>query len=87
MALILAASLPVLFWLQTILPDGGLSLAFRPASLWRGDWWPAIFTSMFIHSGWGHVAMNAVGVLALAPPLAPVFAGAKGGAGFVALYI
>ena len=37
-ALILAASLPILFWLQTTLPDGGLSLAFSPASLWKGDW-------------------------------------------------
>jgi membrane associated rhomboid family serine protease len=86
-AVILAASLPILFWLQTTLPDGGLSLAFRPASLWRGDWWPGIFTSMFIHSGWGHVVMNAIGVLAFAPPVARLMRGAKGVAGFLAFYI
>lgn len=86
-ALLLAASLPVLFWLQTTLPDRGLSLAFSPASLWRGDWWPGIFTSMFIHHGWGHVAMNAVGVLAFAPPIARLMPGAKGVMGFLAFYI
>jgi len=86
-ALILAVSLPVLFWLQMTLSDGGLSLAFRPASLWRGDWWPGIFTSMFIHHGWGHVAMNAVGVLAFAPPVARLMPGPRGVAGFLAFYI
>ena len=86
-ALILAASLPILFWLQTTLPDGGLSLAFSPASLWNGDWWPGIFTSMFIHHGWGHVAMNAVGVLAFAPPIARLMPGGRGVLGFLAFYI
>lgn len=86
-AVVLAASLPILFWLQMRLPDGGFSLAFRPASLWRGDWWPGIFTSMFLHGGWGHVAMNALGVLAFAPPVARLMAGARGVVGFLAFYL
>ena len=86
-ALLLAASLPILFWLQTRLPDSGLSLAFRPASLWRGDWWPGLFTSMFMHGGWGHVVMNAMGVFAFAPPVARLMPGARGVAGFLAFYI
>ena len=87
MAVILAASLPILFWFQERLPDGGLSLAFRPASLWRGDWWPGLFTSMFMHGGWGHVAMNALGVFAFAPPIARLMPGARGVAGFLAFYL
>ncbi|HYC96627.1 rhomboid family intramembrane serine protease [Brevundimonas sp.] len=70
-----------------MLPDGGLSLAFRPASLWRGDWWPGLFTSMFMHGGWGHVAMNALGVFAFAPPVARLMAGARGVAGFLGFYL
>lgn len=87
MALILAGALPVLFWLQTTLPDEGLSLAFRPASLWRGDWWPGLFTSMFMHGGWGHVAMNALGVFAFAPPVARLMSGSRGVVGFLAFYL
>lgn len=86
-AVILAAALPVLFWLQTGLPDGGMSLAFRPASLWRGDWWPGILTSMFLHGGWGHVAMNALGVFAFAPPVARLMGGARGVVGFLLFYV
>lgn len=85
--MLLAASLPILFLIQTMLPDGGLSLAFRPASLWRGDWWPGLFTSMFMHGGWGHVAMNALGVFAFAPPVARLMAGARGVAGFLGFYL
>ena len=87
MAVILAGALPVLFWLQTTLPDGGLSLAFRPASLWRGDWWPGLFTSMFMHGGWGHVAANAMGVFAFAPPVARLMPGSRGVVGFLAFYL
>lgn len=87
MAVILAGALPVLFWLQTTLPDGGLSLAFRPASLWRGDWWPGLFTSMFMHGGWGHVAANALGVFAFAPPVARLMPGSRGVVGFLAFYL
>lgn len=86
-ALILAVSLPILFWLQMTLPDGGLSLAFTPASLWRGDWWPGLITSMFMHANWGHVAMNALGVFAFAPPVARLMTGGRGVVGFLSFYL
>ncbi|HYD28234.1 rhomboid family intramembrane serine protease [Brevundimonas sp.] len=86
-ALLLTASLPILFWLQERSPDGGLSLAFTPASLWRGDWWPGILTSMFLHANWGHVAMNAMGVFAFAPPVARLMPGTRGVVGFLTFYL
>lgn len=82
-----AVSMPVFYWLQTRLPDGGLSLAFRPSSLWDGGWWPGVLTSMFVHGGWPHVAMNAVLGLAFGTPVARLMPGAKGAAGFLAFYI
>ncbi len=86
-AVLLAVSLPILFWIQTRLPDGGLSLAFMPASLWRGDWWPGLLTSMFMHANWGHVAMNALGVFAFAPPVARLTPGVRGAVVFLAFYL
>lgn len=79
--------MPVLFWLQTRLPDGGVSLAFRPSSLWDGGWWPGLLTSMFVHANWPHVGMNAVLGLAFGAPVARLMPGARGAAGFLAFYI
>ena len=84
---ILAASLPALFWMQTQLPDRGLGLALQPASLWRGDGWPTLLTSMFIHGGWEHVALNAVGVLTFGPPVARLMSGSRGVVGFFGFYV
>jgi membrane associated rhomboid family serine protease len=86
-AVLVAASLPVLYFLQTMLPDEGLSLAFRPVSLWDGQWWPGIVTSMFVHGGWAHVVMNAVGALAFGAPLARLMGGGKGVVGFLLYYM
>ncbi len=66
--LLIAASMPVLFYLQERLPDQGLSMAFVPADLWRGQW-AGLFTSMLLHGGWAHVTMNAVGALAFGAPV------------------
>ena len=82
-----SVSMPVLYWLQTRLPDGGLSLAFRPSSLWDGGWWPGLLTSMFVHGGWPHVAMNAILGLAVGTPVARLMPGARGAVGFLAFYI
>jgi membrane associated rhomboid family serine protease len=84
---LLAGSMPALYLVQERLPDAGLSLAFRPSSLWTGEWWPGLLTSMFVHGGWAHVAMNAVAALAFGPPLARLMGGANGVAGFVLFYI
>ena len=79
--------MPALYYVQERLPDGGLSLAFRPSSLWDGQWWPGILTSMFVHGGWAHVAMNAVAALAFGPPVARLMGQGKGVAGFLLFYI
>lgn len=83
-AVLLAAALPVLFWMQSRLPDQGLSLAFRPASLWRGEGWPTLFTSMVTHAGWTHVMTNAVVALIFGTPVARLLSGARGTVGFIA---
>lgn len=86
-AVMVAASMPVLYFIQARLPDEGLSLAFRPSSLANGQWWPGLLTSMFIHGGWAHVAMNAVAALAFGPPVARLMGGYSGVAGFLLFYI
>lgn len=47
---LIAASMPVLFWFQERLPDQGMSMAFRAADLWQGRW-TGLFTSMLLHGG------------------------------------
>jgi membrane associated rhomboid family serine protease len=86
-AILVVALMPGLYLVQAQLADGGLSLAFRPSSLWDGQWWPGLLTSMFVHGGWGHVAMNAVAALAFAPPVARLMRGARGVAGFLLFYV
>lgn len=79
--------MPVLYLVQKYFEDQWMALAFRPSSLWDGQWWPGILTSMFLHGGWGHMAMNAVGALAFGPPVARLMGGAKGVVGFLLFYI
>ncbi len=79
--------MPVLYLVQKYFEDQWMALAFRPSSLWDGQWWPGILTSMFLHGGWGHMAMNAVGTLAFGPPVARLMGGAKGVVGFLLFYI
>ena len=86
-AVALAASMPALYWLQARLPDAGLSFAFRPSSLWDGQWWPGVLTSMLVHGGWAHVAMNAIAALAFGSPVARLMGGVRGVFGFLAFYI
>lgn len=85
--MLVAGSMPALYLIQERLPDAGLSLAFRPSSLWTGQWWPGLLTSMFVHGGWAHVAMNAVAALAFGPPVARLMGDAKGAASFLFFYI
>lgn len=87
MAVLVAGSMPALYLVQERLPDRGLSFAFRPSSLWTGDWWPGLVTSMFVHGGWVHVAMNAAGALAFGPPVARLAGGGKGAVAFLLFYI
>jgi membrane associated rhomboid family serine protease len=84
--LLIAASMPALFYLQERLPDQGLSMAFVPADLWRGEW-TGLFTSMLLHGSWPHVAMNAVGALAFGAPVARLMERGPGPLTFSLFYI
>ena len=43
------------------------AFAFAPAVLDQGRLWPLV-TALFIHGGWAHAGMNAVGALAFGAP-------------------
>lgn len=82
---LIAASMPVLYFFQERLADGGLSMAFRAIDLQQGRW-SGLFTTMLLHGGWVHAAMNAVGALTFGAPVARQLKGAGGGVGFLLLY-
>lgn len=64
-----------------------LAWALVPADLFRGHWAPLI-TALFIHGGWAHAGMNAVGALAFGAPAARYLGlGAKGALGFFLLFL
>ncbi len=84
--LLIAASMPVLFYLQERLPDQGLSMAFVPSELWRGEW-TGLFTSMLLHGNWPHVTMNAVGALAFGAPVGRLMERGPGPLVFILFYI
>ncbi|MFW2406035.1 MAG: rhombosortase [Gammaproteobacteria bacterium] len=59
--LMLAAALLLI---QAI-PDASTWLRYDRAGVEQGEWW-RILTANFIHLGWGHLALNAAGLLAIA---------------------
>lgn len=85
--LLLAASIPALYFFQIRMPHEGLAYAFRPASLLEGGWWPGVLTSMILHGGWAHALINAAFALAFGPPVARLFSGVRGAGIFLAYYI
>ena len=85
--ILIALSMPALFFFQQGLPDEGLRWAFFPDTLRTGGWWPGVLTSMTLHGGWTHALMNAGFAIAFGPPIARLFAGFKGGFIFFAYYI
>lgn len=84
--LLLALSMPALFFMQERLPDMGLSLALYPTRVMDGEW-AGLATSMFLHGDWAHAIMNAVAALAFATPVARMLRGGSGAATFFAFYI
>lgn len=86
-ALLVVASIPALNLIQEEVHYNWLQFAFRPLSLTDGGWWPGILTAMFLHAGWGHALMNALGALAFAPPVARLFPGLRGGLAFIGFYM
>lgn len=86
-AVLLAASMPVFYLIQSSLPDYGLGLAFRPATLWEGGWWPGVVGAMVLHGGWAHVAVNAVMALAFGAPVARLLGSGRGVVAFLLFYM
>lgn len=85
--MLVAASMPFLFVVQQWAGEASFALAFQPASLRTGGWWPGLLTSMFLHANWPHVLMNATGALAFGTPVARLLPGARGAAAYLAFYI
>ena len=87
-AVAVAASMPLLYLVQRWVGDAWVeALAFRPASLFDGGWWPGLFSAMFVHGGWAHAGMNAVFALAFGTPVARLLPGPRGVAAFLLFYM
>jgi len=84
--LLIALSMPVLFFFQQQLPDMGAGMAFAPADLAQGRY-GGLFTSMLLHANWTHAAMNAVGALAFGVPVARLFGDRAGPMAFLLFYV
>lgn len=83
---LIAVSMPVLFFFQQRLPDEGASMAFAPADLADGRW-GTLFTSMLLHGGWAHAIMNAIAALAFGAPVARLFGNRIGPTVFLLFYV
>lgn len=86
LAVLLAASMPALYFFQERSSDNWLGLAFAPVDLADGHY-SGLFTSMLVHGGWVHALMNAIAALTFGAPVARLFRGAVGVGVFLALYI
>lgn len=90
-AVLVATSILILHqaqdWVEASDPYLIAMFAFQPSSLVRGEAWPGVLTSMFLHAGWTHAAMNALGAIAFGPPVARPMKGAAGTLGFLLFYL
>lgn len=86
LTVLLAASMPALFFFQERSADGWIGLAFAPVDLAKGRY-GGLFTSMLVHGGWAHALMNAVAALTFGAPVARLFKGAVGVGVFLSLYV
>lgn len=65
-----------------------LNYALTPVDLLGYGRWETLVTSLFLHGGWVHVLMNAVGALAFGAPVARLFGTRPGGAAaFLVFYL
>jgi membrane associated rhomboid family serine protease len=89
-ALLVAALIVGSYALQAVSgrPDDWIEqLAFSPVQLDRGEW-GGLFSSLFIHGGWMHAILNAIGALAFGAPVARYFGVRPMGAlGFLVFYL
>jgi len=83
---LIALSMPVLFFLQLHSPDMGGEMAFAPIDLETGRW-GGLLTAMLLHGSWTHAIMNAVGALAFGAPVARLFGDRIGPTVFLLFYI
>lgn len=86
LVVLLAASMPALYFFQERSRDNWLALAFAPIDLTEGRY-GGLLTSMLVHGGWAHALMNAVAALTFGAPVARLFRGPVGVGVFLALYI
>jgi len=86
LAVLLALSMPALYLLQERMPELTRLGAFYTRDLGEGRW-TGLFTAMLLHQGWPHVAMNALGALTFAAPVARLMRGGKGVIVFLLLYV
>ena len=86
LAVLLAVSMPALFFFQERSRDFWVGMAFAPIELSEGRY-GGLVTSMLVHANWAHALMNAVGALTFGAPVARLFRGAFGVGVFLALYI
>jgi membrane associated rhomboid family serine protease len=72
---------------QLLSDEQAVLFALVPAELAHG-YWPPLITALFIHGGWAHAGMNAVGALAFGAPTARYLGlGPRGAAGFFLLFL
>jgi membrane associated rhomboid family serine protease len=63
------------------------ALGFSPSALRDGQW-SGLVTALFVHGGWTHAILNALGALAFGAPVARLFGfGGRGVIGFFAFYL
>jgi len=86
LAVLLAVSMPLLYFFQERAHDYWLGLAFAPVDLQQGRY-SGLVTSMLVHGGWVHVLMNAIAALTFGAPVARLFRRASGVGLFLILYI
>ena len=71
-ALAIVLAIVLAYALQSTLAPGDAGVmrwGFAPADLFTRPW-PGLLTVMFVHAGWAHALMNALGALAFGPPVA-----------------
>jgi len=70
-ALVIPAAILLAYALQsaTAGPEAAGAFGFSPAALAQGRW-SGLLTALFVHSGWPHAGMNAMGALAFGAPVA-----------------
>lgn len=86
LAVLLAVSMPALYFFQERSGDFWTGLSFAPVELSEGRY-GGLVTSMLVHANWAHVLVNAVGALTFGAPVARLLRGSVGSVAFLALYI